>query len=213
MFLMRCAPKSAEISDAGTAPDLLGVGLEEVPVEPPSVVAGDVALEVGLVLRRPDAHPRVRRRATHRLDEPEAAQRVERLDRIVDELALVVDVAHPRAAQELVGAEDLEPEIVDRLHLGEEAMTADVEAPAVALDGAADPADDRVGFEDRARVTRFRELVRGGEAGRTRSDDDHAVDVGRSLRRRDRRSCTAFAVGSEGKISGPITPYRRPSVW
>jgi len=40
------------------------------------------------------------------------------------------------------------PEGFDLLDLGEEAVAADVEAPAVALDGAADAADDVVGLKD-----------------------------------------------------------------
>ena len=46
--------------------------------------------------------------------------------------------------------------VLDLLHLGEEAVAADVEAPAVALDGAADAADHVVGLEhlDRHAVPR-----------------------------------------------------------
>ena len=47
-------------------------------------------------------------------------------------------------------------------HLGEEAVAADVEAPAVALDGAADAADDVVGLEHRGRLALL------GEHGRRR---------------------------------------------
>ena len=49
---------------------------------------------------------------------------------------------------EVLVGEDLVPERLDLLHLGEEAVAADVEAPAVALDGPADAADDVVGLED-----------------------------------------------------------------
>ena len=42
------------------APDLLGVGLEEDAVEAPAEARRRPALERGLVLRRPDAHPEVR---------------------------------------------------------------------------------------------------------------------------------------------------------
>ena len=56
------------------------------------------------------------------------------------------------------------PEVLDLGDLGEEAVAADVEAPAVALDRPADAADDVVGLEDRAGLTLLAELVGGGEA-------------------------------------------------
>ena len=65
------------------------------------------------------------------------------------------------------------PERLDLLDLGEEAVAADVEAPAVALDGAADAADDGVGLEDRRRdAVAGGELVGRGQAGRPGADDD-----------------------------------------
>ena len=93
----------------------------------------------------------VRADAAHRLDRAEVRSAFIGFERVVVELAAVVDAAHPGPLEELVGAEDLEPEVVDRLDLGEEPVAADVEAPAVALDGAADPADDVVGLEHRRR--------------------------------------------------------------
>ena len=60
------------------------------------------------------------------------------------------------------------PEVLDLLDLGEEAVAADVEPPAVALDGAGDAADlssaSRIGGGDAVLV----ELERGGEARRAR---------------------------------------------
>jgi hypothetical protein len=113
------------------APDLLGVGLEEDAVQPPAEAGRDPALEVALVLGRPDAHERVREHAAHGLQQPEAAQGVAGLERVVEQLAAVVDAAHPRAEQELLVGQDLVPERLDLGHLGEEAVPADVEAPAV----------------------------------------------------------------------------------
>ncbi len=169
-----CAPVGRDLR-RGDAPDLLVVGLEEVVVEAPAVVGDDVALERVLVLRRTDLRPHVREAAEHRLDRTEVLQRVQRLDRVVVELAAVVDVAHPRAAQEVVGPEDLEPQVVDRLHLGEEPVATDVEAPAVAHRGTADPADDLLGLEHLRSDAPLRQHVGRGEAGRSGSDDDDVV--------------------------------------
>ena len=66
------------------------------------------------------------------------------------------------------------PDRLDLGHLGEEAVPADVEAPAVAFDGAADAADDVVGLEDDdVGDVVADELERSGEPGGTRTDDDH----------------------------------------
>mgnify|MGYP000641489755 CR=1 FL=1 len=64
------------------------------------------------------------------------------------------------------------PQGLDLGHLREEAVAADVEPPAVALDGAADAADDVVALEDGGGAPSFAELVGGREARRTGSDDD-----------------------------------------
>src|SRR5690606_18268839 len=98
-----------------------------------------------------------------------------RLEGVVVVLALVVDAAHPRPHHEVLVGQDLVPEVVDLLHLGEEAVAADVEAPAVALDGAADAPDDVVGLEDGRGDAELGELDRRRESGGAGSDD---VDVG-----------------------------------
>ena len=109
------------------------------------------------------------------------------LERVVVVLALVVDAAHPRPQHEVFVGQDLVPEGLDLLHLGEEAVAADVEAPAVAFDGAADAADDGVGLEDRRRdAVAGDQLVRGRQAGRSGADDH-------DVRSRDRRGIGGFA--------------------
>src|SRR5262249_44698605 len=67
------APVSLDLG-ARHAPALLALGLEEVPVQAPSEPRCDEALERGLVLRRMDPHPEVRRDASNRLDWTEVAQ-------------------------------------------------------------------------------------------------------------------------------------------
>ena len=57
-----------------------------------------------------------------------------------------------RGTRDELVAEDLVPEVLDRLDLGEEAVAADVEAESLVLRGAGDAADDVVGFEHGHRV-------------------------------------------------------------
>ena len=165
------------------APHLLGVGLEEGAVEAPAEAGDEPALVVGLVLRRADAGPHVGADAADGLDQAEVAEGVDGLERVVEVLAVVVDAALAGPHQEVLVGEDLVPEVLDRLHLGEEAVAADVEAPPVALDGAADAADHVVGLEDGGGDAELVELEGGGEAGGTGADDDdvarHVGDVTR----------------------------------
>ena len=94
------------------------------------------------------------------------------LERVVVELAAVVDAAHPGPQEEVLVGQDLVPQVRDRLHLGEEPVATDVEAPAVALRGLRDAADDVVGLEHGRRPTGLAQLVGRGETGGTRADDD-----------------------------------------
>jgi hypothetical protein len=111
MPLMRWAPQSAEISDGGHAPDLLVVGLEEVLVEAPAVVGGDVALEGGdwSFGGRTRTHRYDRTQRTASMD-PRFFRALTGLDRVVVELALVVDAAHAGPQHEVLVGEDLVPQ-------------------------------------------------------------------------------------------------------
>ena len=72
------------------------------------------------------------------------------------------------------------PERLDLGHLGEEAVAADVEAPAVALDGAADAADDVSASSTVDVLAPLAQLVGGGQPGGAGADDDDVVR-GRAL--------------------------------
>ena len=104
---------------------------------------------------------------------PEVAEGVAQLDRVVVELALVEDAAHPGAEKEVLVGQDLVPELLDGRDLGEEAVAADVEAPTVPLHGAADASDHRVLLHHHHRVPRLGQQVGGGEPGRSTADDHH----------------------------------------
>jgi hypothetical protein len=166
---MRCAPQSADISAGGTPQT---VGLEEVLVQPPAVVLRDVALEGRLVLRRPHPDPEERQHAAKRLDRSEVREGVHDLDRVVVELALVVDAAGPGPEHEVLVREDLVPERLHLRDLREEPVAADVEAVPVGDDGAADAAHHVVRFQHGGGGAALAELVGGGEAGGAGADDD-----------------------------------------
>src|SRR5581483_8877026 len=96
---------------------------------------------------RPDAGLHVAQDHLRRPPEAQLREGVERLERVVEELAVVVDPAEPVAGDQLV-AEDLPPEPVDLLALREEPVAADVEAVALVHVRPADPADEpRLGLE------------------------------------------------------------------
>jgi hypothetical protein len=71
---------------------------------------------------------------------------------------------------------------LDLGHLGEEAVAAEVEAPAVALHRAADPADRVGGLQDGRLRSGLPQADGGGEPGRAGADDDDRV-VGRACGR------------------------------
>src|SRR5581483_10106390 len=115
--------------------------------QPPAEPRRHPPLERALVLGRADAGVEVGPDTPDRLADPQAAQRVERLERVVEQGSLVEDAAHPRPFEEVSIGENVVPQLVDRGHLGEEPVSAEVEAPAVALDGPADAADLAAGFQ------------------------------------------------------------------
>ena len=205
---MRCAPQSAWISVAGT-PHTFSVYVLKKCGTAASRSARRSALERVLVLRRADRAPRGRT-PTQRIASIEAEVRAARSSARAGSRRACrgsrCGSCAGRQQEVLVAAGSRTTASSTSVHLGEEAVAADVEAPAVALDGAADAADDRVGLEDRRRPRRrLHQLVGGGQAGGAGPDDDHVV------RRRTDASCvesveTAF-------VEGMRSPCTRPSPW
>ena len=154
---------------AGDPPHLLGVRPEEGVVEPSPEPGDDPVLERELGPGGAEPAPEVRHRAAERLDEPETADHVARLQRVREERAVEVDARKARAHDELV-AEHVLPQPLDRLDLRVEAMSAEIEAVPLPRDGACDSADSVAGLEDDGRRPARGEDVRGGQAGRTCSD-------------------------------------------
>ena len=74
--------------------------------------------------------------------------------------------------------QDLVPEGLDLGHLGEEAVAAQVEAPAVAHDGAADAAHLVVGLEHDRLLPPFGQQVGRRQATGPRAGDDDGCFIG-----------------------------------
>ena len=158
---------------AGHTPDLLGIGLEKDRIEfPAERVDGPVLKALDLLVRKNlglgKAHHA--QRAAH---DPQIPQRFKGAQRVGIEFALVVDPAHPRAFDEIVG-QDLVPQINHLFRFGKEAVAADVEPVAFVLHGSADPADVvLVLFDNRDRESGLGQKVTGGQPSRARPDDRH----------------------------------------
>ena len=112
---------------AAHAPHLLGVGLEEDGEEPLAELVAHPLMERLRRRDRPHAGPAVGGDAGDAFEDAEVAQRLEGLQRIGVELALVIDARQARAIDEIVG-QDLVPEVDDlSSRLREEPVAADVE--------------------------------------------------------------------------------------
>ena len=168
-------PVGADLG-GGHAPDLLRVGLEELVEEEAAEAVRDPLL-VGLLLAlRLDGRPQVGGERARQVDRAELLHHVRAAQRVVEELRLAVAVApvdarHARALEELL-LHDLVPEVVHLLHLGEEAVPAEVEAVAVADRGLGDAADLVLGLEDHDREALLGEQVAGGQARGAGAEDD-----------------------------------------
>ena len=110
-----------------------------------------------------------------RLHQSQVAQGVERLERVVVVLALVVDAGQAGPEHEVIAGQDLVPELLHGLHLGEEPVPTDVETPTVALGGAGYPAHFVVCLQHGAGLAQAPQFEGGGETGRSRPDDDDVV--------------------------------------
>ena len=162
-------PLGADLG-GGHAPHLLGVGHEEVLVEPLAEAVGDPLLEVVLATVGRDRGPQVGEQAARELDRAELLDDVLPVERVVEELAAPVDARHARTAEELL-LHHLVPEVVDLLGLGEEAVAAQVEAVAVANLGLRDAADLVLRLEHDDGTPLLREEVPSREAGGAAAED------------------------------------------
>ena len=191
-----------------------------MPVEPPAEAGGDPALEVALVRRAAGPGPR---RTTRRTGRPRpgrgCAARSSGAQRVVVELAAGSRCGSAGAAAGSSSSGRISCQSASTSgHLGEEAVAADVEAPAVALDGAADPADDVVGLEHggrrrRAGASSQAAVSPAGPAPMTTTSSSAAAVMPRRGRRAGRRAVpgTRRSCGSDRRPARPAAPSRAAS--
>jgi hypothetical protein len=117
---------------AGHSPDLLRIRLEKGFVQPLAKAVGDPLLEGFLVGVGTPVPPQVAQKDQRGIPWTQAAKRVARLQRVVEEHAVVVDSGKARHGDELF-PQDLAPQRLDRFELREEAMPADVESESLVL--------------------------------------------------------------------------------
>ena len=155
------------------APHFLGVGLEENLEQPLAELVAHPFMESARRRDGKNFRVGVGRQARRAGEHAELEQRFEGLERVGEELAVVVDARQPRPRDEIVG-QDLLPQRHDLLRFGEEAVAADVEQEALVVDGAADAADiDRVALDDEDGPRLLGQAIGGGEAGGPGADHEH----------------------------------------
>ena len=111
--------------------------------------------------------------AQRRADDAKITQRFEGAERIAVEFAFIINAAHPRTLDEIVG-QDFIPQRDHFLRFRKKAVAADVEAEALMFDGPADPADiDGVFLDNRDTKPLFRKQISGCQPSRARADDCH----------------------------------------
>src|SRR6185312_10856627 len=116
------------------------VGLEEDVEELLAELVDGPVLEALHLLAREQARLGVGCHAAGRAPDSEVPQRLEPAQRIGIKFAVIEDAAHPRPLDEVVG-QDLVPQVHYLARLRKEAVSANVEAEALVLDGPADAAD------------------------------------------------------------------------
>ena len=121
----------------------------------PILKAADIFIRKGLGLH-------IARHAQRRSDNAKVEQCFERTQRIAVESAFIIDPAHARTLNEVVG-QNLVPQIDHFFRFGKKAVAADVKAISVNFDRAADAADIAfVFFDDGDAVPLFRQQISGG---------------------------------------------------
>ena len=159
---------------AGHTPDLFGVALKEPSVQAHAEAVGHPLFE-GLGLSMwPELRLEITQQDQRTLADAEIAEGIDKTERVVEEIPVVMDARQPPDLQQIV-PEHFLPEPLHLVVLGVEAMPADVEAAALVDLRAGQPADLVRLFQHERRAACLRQLVRGREAGRTGADDDDGM--------------------------------------
>jgi len=110
----------------------------------------------------------------HRVHNTETTQGIRRLQRVVEEPAIVVNARHARHRDELV-AQHFFPQGLDGFNLRKKSVPPDVESEAFVLRRPGNAADDVVGFEDDGLHASLGKLIGRGQTGRPGANDHDAV--------------------------------------
>ena len=199
-------PVGADLA-ARHAPHLLGVGLEEDLVEPPAEAVGHPLLEVAFLAVWREARAEVAQTHSHRFQGTQAEEGVHRLQRIVEELAPIVDAGEARTHQHFL-VEDLVPQRFDLRQLAEEAVPPDVESIALVHRGPGDATHRLVLLEDDGRKTVSRQLIGSGQAPGS-GTDDHTRGIGQAIGRGGHHGS---AIGERIRDAGSADQSAKPAV-
>lgn len=111
--------------------------------------------------------------AQGRPDDAQIKKRLKRAQRVAVEFAFIIDPAHARALNEVV-RQNFIPQIDHLFRFGEKAVTANVKAIAIDLNGAADPADIAfVFFNDGDAVSLFSQQIGRSQPRWTRANNSY----------------------------------------
>ena len=162
-------PLCADLRTRNT-PDLLGVGLEEhFKQAPPRSLHHPVFK--GLVGSRcKQARMRVAPYNSHRLNDTQATKSIDAPQRVMEEAIIIEDPGEPVALQQLV-AHQLLPNLLNFLHLAEEAVPTDIKPVAAIIHGPADPPDGMRTLQNVRTVTKARQFIRSSQTGWTGSNN------------------------------------------
>ena len=125
------------------------------------------------ILDREQVVTQIAEHAGGRAQKAQIPQSLKRAQRVGIEFALVIDPAHARALNEVVG-ENFIPQIDHLLRFGKEAVAADIKTVSFVFNRAADPADiGSIAFDDRDRFALFGQQIACGKPGRTSTNNRH----------------------------------------
>jgi hypothetical protein len=161
---------------ARDTPDLLRVRLEEDPEQATAEPVGHPVLERIDLPVGEQPPPDVAEHDQHPLDGPQLGQRLEGLERVVEELLVVEDAGHPRAPQEVL-PQDPMPQLADFVRLGEEPVASHVEPVALVGLGPGDPAHQVRTLEHDRAMTVFDQFQGRRQPRGAGTDHDHVPTV------------------------------------
>ena len=108
-------------------PDLFGIGLEENRIELVAELVDRPVFKALHILVREDLRLGIAQHTKRRAPDAEIPQGFKRPQRVTVEFSFIIDAAHPRTLDKVVG-QDFIPQIDDFLAFGKEAMPANIKA-------------------------------------------------------------------------------------